>query len=114
MRIRYLYGLITAIALMMIAPFAMAGGCGSCHDGPGVDAAYKVSVIDVMSLNALDTDPGSSWAIQNSGLFQSEISYKSPKEHEIYRRPSNDSKVIDNVLVTAYPGRNLYFGVTAA
>ena len=108
-----LYSLITAIALMLIAPFAMAGGCGSCHDSPG--AVYQVSAIDVGSVNALDAvGPGSGELIQNSGLFKSAIAYKSPKEHDIHRVPINDGKVNDNVLVTVYPGRNLYSGVTAA
>lgn len=109
-----LYSLITAIALMLIAPFAMAGGCGSCHDSSSAGAVYEVSAIDVMSVNALDVGAGSKGIIQNSGLFQSTIAYKSPKEHESYRRPNNDGKVNDNVLVTAYPGRNLYSGVMAA
>ena len=112
MKIRYLYGLITAIVLMLMAPMAMAGGCGSCHDSPG--AMYQAFAEDVVSVNALDVGAGSKGIIQNSGLFQSTIAYKSPKEHDIHRKPTNDGKANDNVLVTAYPGRNLYSGVMAA
>ena len=112
MKVRWLYSLITAIALMLMTPMAMAA-CGSCHDSPG-DKDYQVSVNDVGSVNALDVGAGPAVAIQNSGLFQSVIAYKEQKKHEIYRKPNNDGKVIGNVLVTAYPGRNLYSGVTAA
>lgn len=82
--------------------------------GDNAGAVYEVSAIDVGSATALDVGAGSSGAIQNSGPFQSTIAYKSLKEHEIHRKPINDGKANDNVLVTAYPGRNLYSGVTAA
>lgn len=112
MKLRYLYGLITAIVLMLMAPMAMA--CGSCHDSPGVESVYQVSAIDVGSVTALDIGAGSAGIIQNSGLFQSSIAYKELKTHDGYRMSNNSSKVTNNVLVTAYPGRNLYSGVTAA
>ena len=115
MKIR-LYRFITAIALMLMTPLVMA--CGSCHENPGVgvgvDIVYQVSKTDVTSLNVPGIVTAKSGLIQNTVLSRPAITYEQPRTMKLESKFKGNEKITRNVIVHAYPGRNLYSGVTTA
>ena len=117
MKLRWLYSIITAIALMISAPVVMA--CGSCHVDTGALGYQTVNVIDVGKVDPTDKlisttniNANSTETMTTSGVNVPIMAYSEPRKlskHGIkrvtkcggYAKPNND-------------GRYPYAGVTAA
>ena len=52
--------------------------------------------------------------IQNTAVSVPIIAYEKPRITQFANRPNNDGMIYNAVLVTAYPGRYPYSGVTTA
>ena len=111
---KYLFSLVTALALMISAPVVMA--CGSCHVDTGVLGYQAVDVFDVgnpaIELAAISVadEP----CVSCSAFNVPAVMYIEPRKRLTYEKPVNNGfKVTDN-QVSAHAQAKPYAGVTAA